>query len=352
MFGRFIKGGVFVALLSVVLAGAASAALLEDLVNLPQEKTMRVSSYDVTGENADGSQNHKVQPGEVRTIADITGPGRIAHIWVTMSQNPGDNPLTDVILRMYWDGEKTPSVEAPIGEFFGLGHGKYYTYESLPLVIGNLRGLNCYFQMPFGKSAKITIEHTGKSELRSFYYYVDYQKLPKAQKGVGYFHAQYRQEKPTLSKGNYVILDAAGRGRYVGCFMFVCSNAAGWWGEGDDMIYIDGSEKPVLNGTGTEDYFNQAWGVAQGQHTMRFGSPLDEGRAIGSLHSVYRFHLEDAISFEKSIKVTIEHGHANNKADDFSSIAYWYQTEPHADFPALPKLKDRMPSVEPLKVAQ
>jgi len=329
-----------------------SATVLDDLAVPRSYRSARISSYDRSGGNADGTQVGQIQPGETRTIADINGPGNIAHIWITTFGPEGLDLLRDVIVRMYWDGEKTPSVEAPLGEFFGLGHGRYYTYESAPLAIGNNKGLNCFFPMPFRKSAKITVENLGKSAISDFYYFVDYQIFKTPRKDLLYFHAQYRQAKPILTPENYTILDASGRGQYVGCFMYVRTNEPGWWGEGDDMIYIDGDKQPTLHGTGAEDYFCHSWGFAVNTYTMRFGAPLSQKdwREDGE-YAVYRFHLEDAIAFAKSIKVTIEHayGGTNDRSDDYSSVAYWYQAEPHAAFPVLPPPSDRRSTAERLK---
>lgn len=325
---------------------AASTGVMDNFDSPRQYKTARISSYDKRGGNADGGQGNPLKPGQTRTIAEIDGPGKIAHIWVTMSGG-GLDTLRDVILRMYWDGEKNPSVEVPIGEFFGLGHGKYYTYESAPFAIGNDGGLNCYWPMSFNKRAKVTIENVGAADLKAFYYYIDYQIPNTPPKDVLYFHAQYRQEQPVLSKDNFTILDATGSGHYAGCFFFVRQNESGWFGEGDDMIYIDGSKEPTLNGTGTEDYFCHAWGFAPQSSAMRFGVAFSENPfQEKGLYSVYRFHLEDAVTFTKSIKVTIEHGHANSQSDDFQSIAYWYQTEPHAEFPKLAAPFERRSSLE------
>ena len=319
----------------------AAATVLDDLDSARSYHSARISSYDRTGGNADGGQGNGIKPGETRTIAEIKGPGRIVHIWVTMGS------FRDAILRMYWDDENQPSVEVPMGEFFGLGHGRNYTYESLPLAIGNDAGLNCFFPMPFTKSARITVENVGTANIGSLYYYVDYQTFDAPMADRLCFHAQYRQEKPVLTPDNYTILKATGRGHYAGVFMFVRQNEPGWFGEGDDMIYIDGAKEPALHGTGTEDYFCHAWGFAPKAWTARFGVPFSENaNAEGSQYSIYRFHLEDAVAFSTSIDVTIEHGHANNRSDDYSSVAYWYQTEPHADFPKLPPPAERLATAE------
>ena len=351
MVGKLLKLAACLALL-IGVAASVSATVPDNLAAPRSYRSARISSYDKTGGNNDGTQASQIQPGETRTIAEINGPGNIAHIWITTFGPAELDLLRDVIVRIYWDGEKTPSVEAPLGEFFGLGHGRYYTYESLPLAIGNNKGLNCFFPMPFKKSARITVQNLGKSAISDFYYYVDYQIFKAPRNDLLYFHAQYRQAKPILSPENYTILQASGRGHYVGCFLYVRANEPGWWGEGDDMIYIDGDKEPTLHGTGAEDYFCHSWGFAVNTSTMRFGAPLSQEHwEEGGEYSVYRFHIEDAIAFTKSIRVTIEHayGGTNDRSDDYSSVAYWYQAEPHAPFPVLPSPSERRPTADRLK---
>jgi D-arabinan exo alpha-(1,3)/(1,5)-arabinofuranosidase (non-reducing end) len=245
---------------------------------------------------------------------------------------------------MYWDGETAPSVEAPVGDFFGVGHGLDRNFSSLPINCSSEgRARNCYWQMPFRKSARITVTNEGLKPVAAFYYYVDYRVLRELSEFIPYFHAQYRQELPCAPGRNYLLLEAEGRGHYIGCNLSVIQRAMGWWGEGDDMIYVDGEKTPSLHGTGSEDYFSDAWGMRQDENLF-YGCPLqEEDFQPGSKASVYRFHVPDPVPFTKSIAVTIEHGHANDRADDFSSVAYWYQTEPHKPFPALAPLSERLP---------
>lgn len=340
---------IAVSLIAVLASYAASSGL--DGLDLPHNyRAARISSYDVTGANNDGSQSKPVMPGELRTIAQINGPGKIVHIWFTLFAGEGMDLMRDTVLRIYWDGEKTPSVEVPIGEFFGLGHGKYYTFDSFPIEIGNNKGLNCFWPMPFKKSAKVTVENLGKGPITDFYYFVDYQIMDKPNPDTLYFHAQYRQAKPILTRENYTFLDAAGRGHYVGCFLYVRANEGGWWGEGDDTFYVDGAVQPTLHGTGVEDYFCHSWGFAKDTSALRFGSPLTGPWAEGGENAVYRFHIEDPIPFRKSLRFTMEHAYGgyNDRADDWSSVAYWYQTEPHAPFPKLPSAEQRRSMAERL----
>lgn len=322
----------------------------------------RVSSYDRTGGNED---YRTIVPGETLTVMDEPGPGIITHIWFTFASDEAYH-LKKLVLRMYWDGEATPSVEAPIGDFFGLGLGEYFTFDSLPLSAAPNRAVNCFFPMPFQKHARITIENQGKMKLDALYYNVDYQAYPQPlQSDILYFHAQYRQASPNTGiagdwtnnddpkqndrknltgEGNYVWMEATGRGQFVGVTMSVLQNQDYWWGEGDDMFFIDGEKTPSINGTGSEDYFLGAYDFGGKAFSYAFyGAPVVGEEKAGSRSSVYRFHLDSPITFSKSMRATIEHGHANGRSDNYFSVAYWYQTEPHAAFPTLPAVEERLP---------
>jgi hypothetical protein len=197
--------------------------------------------------------------------------------------------------------------------------------------------------MPFRWSCRVTATNEGTRTVDAFYYYIDYRELDGLRPDAPYFHAQYRQEFPCVGDKNYVILDTVGSGHYLGCNLSVLQTTMGWWGEGDDMIYVDGETSPSLHGTGSEDYFSDGWGMRQDQHPF-YGCPLqEEDFQPGSKATVYRFHVPDPIPFKKSIRVTIEHGHANDRTDDYSSVVYWYQTEPHVPYPALPGQDRRLP---------
>jgi hypothetical protein len=371
---------VAVALMLAVSAGPAVAQVprneIDSLPLLKSYTVHRVSSYDRTGANDDGTGGNKIKPGETRTIAEIEGPGIISHIWITIATDE-DFHLKKIVLRMYWDGETTPSVEAPIGDFFGLGLGKYVLYESALLSIGSQKALNSYFPMPFRRSARIVVTNEGQQPIGSFYYNIDYQKHRSLPDDIAYFHAQFRQatpnkgwttewtrngeavvdNKPNLTgEGNYVILEAEGRGHFVGVTQSILQNQSNWWGEGDDMMYIDGATTPQINGTGSEDYYLGAWcyggcaissfGSARPTFAyQRYGNPVNGGDSVGAEWTVYRFHTDAPVTFEKSIKVTIESGHANHRSDNFFTVAYWYQTEPHKPFPALPDVAARIPHV-------
>lgn len=334
----------------------------------------RVSSYDTTGANDDGNWQNKIQPGETRVITKIKGPGIIRHIWMTIATSEPYH-LKKIVLRMYWDGEKTPSVEVPIGDFFGLGLGRYTLYQSEYLSVGSQRALNSFFPMPFKEWAKITITNQGDQPIGAFYYNIDWEKHESLPENIAYFHAQYRQAVPTdgwtsdwrwnsdpkinnkenkTGEGNYVILKAKGRGHLVGVMHSIIQNQGDWWGEGDAMIYIDGAEKPQIHGTGAEDFYLGAWcyggcGINPFGNLKptfaypRYGNPVNGGDNRGSQWTVYRFFTESPITFDESIKVTIEHGHANHRSDNYYTVAYWYQTEPHAPFPPLPPVEQRVP---------
>jgi hypothetical protein len=343
---------------------SAAPEELLDLARLRSYKTRRSSSWDRTGGNADAVP---VEPGQSATVLDVQGAGVVTHIWFTISS---DDPmhLKNLVLRAWWDGESTPSVEVPIGDFFGLGLGEYFTYQSELTAVASIKALNAYFQMPFSHSARISVTNEGKIRTDSLYFAADFVMFPTLPADIGRFHAQYRQAAPCKGwsdewknnwdapvgdkknlngEGNYVFLDAVGKGHFVGVTHAVEQNQDGWFGEGDDMIFIDGDPLPTINGTGSEDYYNGAWDFGgQPFGYQHNGAPyVVDPERIGGRYCLYRWHTESPITFEKSIRVTMEHGHANHRSDDFYSVAYWHQAEPHAGFPALPAAADRIPRV-------
>jgi hypothetical protein len=334
------------------------------LARLRNYKTRRSSSWDRTGANADAIP---VEPGQTATLLDVSGAGVVTHIWFTINSRDQMH-LKNLVLRAWWDGEATPSVEVPIGDFFGLGLGEYFTYQSALLAVAPIKALNAYFQMPFSSGARIAVSNEGKVGTDNLYFAVDYITLPALPADLGRFHAQYRQAAPCKGwtddwtgngspgindrkningEGNYVFLEAAGKGHFLGVTQAVEQNQDGWFGEGDDMIFIDGDALPTINGTGTEDYYNGAWDFGgQPFANMHQGAPfIVDPERIGGRYCLYRWHTESPITFEKSIRVTIEHGHANHRSDNFYSTAYWYQAEPHAEFPALPEPSARVPRI-------
>jgi len=316
-------------------------------------KNRRSSSWDRSGGNGDAVP---VEPGATAKLLEIEGAGVVTHIWFTIN-SPDPMHLKNLVLRAWWDGEASPSVEVPIGDFFGLGLGQYFTYQSALLAVAPIKALNAYFQMPFSHSARITLTNEGSVRTDSLYFAIDYVTFPALPAGVGRFHAQYRQAAPCPSlpgnpgeknlngANNYVFMEAAGKGHFVGVTHSVVQNKDGWFGEGDDMIFIDGDVLPTINGTGTEDYYNGAWDFGGQSFAYEHnGAPLMvTPEKKGGRYCLYRWHTESPIAFEKSIRVTIEHGTDNDRSDNFYSTAYWYQTEPHAAFPKLPAAADRVP---------
>jgi hypothetical protein len=340
-------------------------------------KRRRISSHDRTGGNHDWLD---IKPKDSITIGELEASGCITHVWCTMNCK-SKYYLRNIILRMYWDNEEHPSVEVPIGDFFGLGHAKKKEFVSLPFQMTPRggRGFNCWWPMPFSHKFKITLENDNDRNLR-FYYYIDYEIYEEGienEGSLGRFHAQWRRENPTKPKlldsetgerfrktkpvafnfrggkntnplkENYRILEATGKGHYVGCHLDIDNIThlphINWPGEGDDMIFIDGDiekEMPTLYGTGTEDYVNQAYGPAKKFCTPYYGTILSGGFNFWGNISYYRYHIEDPIYFNQKIIVTIEHGHDNHRSDDWSSTAYWYQLEPH-DHSLYPILLDK-----------
>jgi len=327
-------------------------------------KSRRVSSYDTTGGNNDRLEG--IAPGGKRTLFEVKGAGVISHIWITIAPPPPALSRHDLILRMYWDGETSPSVEAPIGDFFGQGWDESYPFAALPLAAGPREGraMVSYFPMPFATSARIEVENDAEKKIDAFYYYVDYVELEALPADYGRFHAFYNhalteaapegenewsvlgpQGKNTTGERNYLIADVEGKGHYVGVNYYVDCPSPMWYGEGDDMFFVDGERLPPrLHGTGTEDYFNTSWSPkALFQHPYFGYARVNEGPGwLGRTH-VYRFHMTDPVYFERSLRFSIEHGHDNNLTLDLSSVAYWYQAEPHKPFPALPSREARKP---------
>jgi hypothetical protein len=321
---------------------------LERLKNYESRRASS-SSPDLRG-NGD---SRPIKAGETLTVAELDGPGLITHIWFTIAHEAKSYSRL-MTLRIYWDGEEHPSVECPVGDFFGIGHGADQPFMSLPIrVTSDGRARNCYWPMPFRKSARITVSNESDKPCRALYYYVDWQKHASLPADAAYFHAMYRQEFPCVMGRNYLLADIVGRGHYVGTIQSVYHSSDGWYGEGDDFFFIDGEAEPSLRGTGTEDYFCDAWGFRQ-QDGPFYGTPLWEGGKTGARGTAYRFHIPDPVVFKKSLHAEIEHKGSQSFADGtkngflerddlMSSVALWYQTEPHKPWPALPAGPERLP---------
>ena len=297
-------------------------------------------------------QKWKVRPcielpaGSTTTIMDVDGPATIQHIWITLD----NQRFRDVILRAYWDDEENPSIEVPVGDFFGCPFKKRLNINALAINVNPTGGLNCYFPMPFRKHAKITVENRAPEAIGGFFYAISYE-LGDVPEELAYMHAQFRRTNPVQYGDDYVIVDGIqGRGHYVGTQMGWQQNTEGWWGEGEIKAFIDGDEEfPTYCGTGTEDYFGGAWGFMGNysapflgyQDTMTLGDNPRSTNSVGNRHSMYRFHVMDPIRFDSDLKVTMQaigwrsEGRFLPLQDDICSVAYWYQTEPHNPFPAL-----------------
>ncbi len=345
---------------------AQSLGLLDGLATKRTHETLRISSFDRTGGNAD---RITIEPGETATLAEIEGAGIIKHIWVTISHSD-KLYRRNMILRMYWDGEENPSVESPIGDFFGQGWGEEYHFISLPLAAGPSggRGLNCYFPMPFSKGAKITVENQSEKKCNAFYFYIDYEKHKNISGDQLRFHAWWNCEVTEPWQGdenewnslrqpaddnptdefNYLIVDTEGSGHFAGVNYYVNCPSPMWYGEGDDMFKVDGETWPFsFHGTGTEDFFNSSWCPKEIYMHPFFGYPrVNETMGwMGRTHC-YRFLIQEPIVFKKSLRGSIEHGHANNMTLELATVAYWYQKEPHKVFPPLPAVEKRKPLPE------
>ena len=339
-------------------------------------KRKRISSCDLKGTNLDFVI---IQPQSVYELCNLKGSGIIKHIWMTFASENLYYART-TILRMFWDFENNPSVETPVGDFFGVGHSKTINYWSLPLSMGPQDGksFNCFFAMPFDKNAKIEIENDSE-DLLLMYFYIDFEEHQKLDSDLGRFHAFWCRDNPckgneynpntrvnlynkrnTSHKEDYVILEAEGKGVYLGCHLDIhnlmtpdkvnkSDRDPYWFGEGDDYIEIDDGDA-ILYGTGTEDYFCTAWSPSQSYCSPYYGITLPGGKNFSGKISYYRYHIEDPIYFYKNIKVKIEHGHGNQRSDDYSSTAYWYQLEPHKKFPELLSVNDRLPREEPKEI--
>jgi len=333
-------------------------------------KRKRISSYDKTGGNKDFIV---IPQNSTAIIAKIEGTGCITHVWSTMMTTQEEPYISrKVALRMYWDEEEFPSVEAPIGDFFGMGHGILKNFWSAPLSMSpqDGKGFNCFFPMPFEKEAIIEVTNECDNAL-VFYFYIDYEQYESLTRKELRFHAWWNRGNPcegigdsgisneeyefggknTTAEENYLILEAEGKGHYVGCNLNVHNlrqtEKWNWYGEGDDMIFIDGERwPPTLHGTGTEDYFNMAFCPQQEFCTPYHGLILGGGPNWSGKITLYRYHIADPIMFGKSIRVTIEHGHNNRRSDDISSTAYWYQEELHKKFRLLPPVQDRLPRLD------
>lgn len=375
----------FCAVISVLLLAASAAAQdanqftglnmhMGNLFRLSDARSRSISPENFTGEPGKGGmstleqgnarnaarelgQGWKVNPyvhieaGQTFTLAEINGPGAIQHIWMTPTGN-----WRYSIIRFYWDDEKEPSVEVPVGDFFGMGWGEYAHLNSLAVTVNPGSAFNSYWPMPFRKKCRITMENIG-AERMTLYYQIDY-TLTSVPDDAAYFHAQFRRNNPT--KGSlYTVVDGIrGNGHYVGTYMAWGVNNNGWWGEGEIKFFMDGDSKfPTINGTGTEDYFCGSYNFEnrKTRQYQEFSTPYaglhqvirpDGMYSSQQRFGLYRWHILDPVRFEKDLKITIQdlgwrsEGRYLPQQSDISSVVYWYQTEPHAPFPKLPSRND------------
>jgi hypothetical protein len=297
---------------------------------LKQSKLIQISSNDTSGGNSDFIH---IASGATASLADIQGPGVVTMIWVTIASS---DPyfLRRILLRMYWDGEASPSVEVPIGDFFGTGFR--YKHYITPYVGMSSGGYYSYFPMPFDSRARIEVVNETGQDISSFYYHIDYQKLNEPlDPAVARFHASWHREIRTTPGRYFTMLDAVGEGHLVGVNLNMQSYDGGLsFLEGDEMIYVDGEKQASVKGTGTEDYFNSGWYFNQGEFSAPYHGLIIKDDTLGQI-AAYRFHVLDVIPFRKSIRALIEHGDRNVEIADYSGTAYWYQKEPHRPFEAM-----------------
>jgi hypothetical protein len=368
-FAAWITGG-----LSAQQSGTNGLGMsMGSLSHLSHAKTRSISPENITGEKGKGGmategtgakaardlgQGWKISPsvrikaGQTFVMADVAGQGAIQHIWMTPTGH-----WRYSILRIYWDGETTPSVEVPVGDFFAAGWGGYAQLSSLAVCVNPGSAFNAYWEMPFRKSVRMTMENLDEQDM-TLYYQIDY-TLTEVPADAAYFHAQFRRTNPLPYKTDYTILDGVkGWGHYVGTYLAWGVNNTGWWGEGEIKFFIDGdSTFPTICGTGTEDYFCGSYNFENPntkqyqEFTTPYSGLVQVIRPDGAYNSqqrfgLYRWHIMDPIRFESDLRVTIQAlgwrsgGRYLPLQDDIASTAFWYQTEPHALFPKLPSKDD------------
>jgi hypothetical protein len=291
-----------------------------------------------------------IKPGETFTLAEIDGPGAIQHIWMTPTGN-----WKFSIIRMYWDDETEPSVECPVGDFFAMGWNEYAPLNSLAICVNPGSAFNCYWAMPFHKKCRITMENINDKDEMRLYYQIDY-TLTDVPNDAAYFHAQYRRSNPNETSVYTILDNVKGKGQFVGVYMAWGVNNNGWWGEGEIKFFMDGdTEFPTICGTGTEDYFCGSYNFDRDGQYKEFCTPYSGLHQVirpnGAYKSqqrfgLYRWHILDPIRFVKDLKVTIQDlgwrhgGRYLPQKSDISSVAFWYQTDPHSKFPKLPKWEE------------
>ncbi len=359
----------FSALAAILVMAGATVCAQGPPANFPDPfrlvEPKNFTAHRASSNNPDWNSNDDSKrpiPGETVVLADLKGPGVLTHLWVTIADNEYGWPRL-LRLRIYYDGDAEPSVDAPVGDFFAVGHGMERSVRSLMVRdSSNGRARNCYWPMPFRKACKVTVTNEGRRRASNLYYHVDWQKVPALPKGTLYFHARYRQALPAPADGApYEFLNVKARGHYVGTVLSVVQAEAGWFGEGDDHFWVDGEPKPSIEGTGSEDYFNDAWGLHV-DDGPNYGVTVADGTDLGSRMTAYRWHLFDPIPFSKSLRFEIEHkGWTYNaegsvksafgeRTDLMSSVAFWYQAGVAHDQPPVPYGPARLPQGNAIQI--
>jgi len=347
--------------LAAAVNGSEGEYHLPEYACAQEYRSLKQSSYDRTGGNSDA---WPIAPGATKEVFSSDGPGVITHIWFTIAARSRFH-LKEIVLRMYWEGSDRPSVQTPVGDFFGLNLGQYFIYQSAFLNCSSVKALNSYFAMPFRKAALITITNEGSKAVNSFYSNIDYKLMSSLPEDIAYFHAEYRQATPNQAqqfasskeeinlngKNNYTFVETRGKGHLMGVTLGVMQNAENWFGEGDEMIFVDDENAPVITGTGTEDYFCGAWDFGGKDTAIAFahlynGAPyIAIPERTGGRYCLYRWHADSPVTFTRYLKHTIEHGHADNRHDCYYSVAYWYQSQPYTNLSALPAVTERIPKL-------
>lgn len=362
-FTKLFRSGLL--LLAAATTSHAQGAPDDFLDGLGLARLKSYSSHRASSQNryvASNDDSKRILPGETLVMAEVSGAGMITHIWATIANNEFGWPRL-LRLRVYYDGHKTPSVDTPLGDYFGVAHGSERNLNSIMIHDSSLgRARNSYWPMPFRKSCRITVTNEGERIVPMFYYHVDYRKYASLPEDIAYFHAYYRQERPARAGRHYEFLNIKGTGHYVGTVMGVVQTQLSWFGEGDDLFYIDGAKHPQIYGTGSEDYFNDAWGLRDSDGPWA-GTPMAEGERLGSRLSAYRWHVPDPVAFKTSMRAEIEHAGwtANEdgsvrsafeeRPDYFSSVAFWYQKGVQEDLPEVPYGAARLPFGNATQVA-
>ncbi len=342
-----------------ILLTLSLGAICQVPCNLSHQKDFRSERLSSTDPNHHNADYRPMQPGQTLTLGVIHGAGRIEHIWMTIAAQDDDH-LREMVLRIYWDGSKTPAVECPVGDFFAQGPGKYAEFHSAAVSVGGSMALNCYWPMPFKKEARVTMTNEGTGKIYALYYNIDYRLENHPEPHLLYFHTQYRNDFPAKVGSPIPICKASGSGQFVGTVLTVQANSDGWWGEGNDLWFIDGAKKPTIEGTGSEDYFCGAWDFGHVFQTPYFGVTYYDdakfgGEKRGIQNTVYRWHILDPVVFQKSLLFQLQQGSSGDNEDrkpftnNYTTVGLYYVNHPQRDGEEIPSLSHRIPHLIPLE---